>query len=360
MFRNRFIRNWRKGIDNMKKVWKKAACVGLGIILLAGTISTGEYGLSKKDKEIYEMACAQQENVNELGFRDFRLTDYPVVYYDGEHDYVVTMEGDSYQVTKRKPVLNTFAGTAYPVGDHYEIIVPTIDKFRKLFDTLNAAGQFGSFASGESVSFDKDSYGEKEQAATIWHEAFHAYQFTDAEDEITALLAEHSFENENFGENRIVKEVDSNPEIKAMCEKEMGLLKQAVELVIDETQQADAGENGKVDVDTLRNIILQYKQLEEERISMLPEDVLILEAYYTRLEGSAYYVEGCVYQSLYSEKAFKEQYVDDLGVYEEGSSKYYKIGMAQCRILDWLSPEWKADYDFSESFMNLIYESLGV
>lgn len=350
----------------MKKVGKSIFCLGIGTVLLAGTVLTGQYGLPKEDKEIYEMACAQQEYVDELGFRDFRLTDYPLAYYDGNYDYVLTWEGDTIRIDRRKPVLNTFAGTAYPVGDHYEIIVPTLENFRGLFDTLNMAGQLGGLSGGDRSSFEESAYGEKEQVATIWHEAFHAWQSTFEEETIEALLAGHTFEEEEFGEQMIVQEVDSRPEIRAIYEQELALLKQAVELAAD-SQEAPEREGkteapgiSEAEVDTLQSIILQYRQLEEKRMGMLPEEVLILEEYYRRLEGSAYYVEGYIYQKLYSWEAFEKQYLEGLDVYTGGSNKYYGIGMAYCRILDRIAPDWKAGYDFSESLTDLIYEALGI
>lgn len=336
----------------MKRTGIRMLCLGIGAVLLAGTVLTGQYGLPKEDKEIYEMACAQQEYVDELGFRDFRLTDYPLAYYDGNYDYVLTGEGESLQIVRRRPVLNTFVGTAYPVEDHYEIIVPTLEKFQSLFETLNTAGQLGGLSGGDSISFEESAYGEKEQVATIWHEAFHAWQSTFAEAEIAALLDGHNFEEEGFGEKLIVQEVDSRPEIKAIYEQELALLKQAAQLAAAESKNTEA------EVDTLRNIILQYRQLEEKRMGMLPEEVLILEEYYKRLEGSAYYVEGYIYQKLYSREAFAEQYLEGLDVYAGGSNKYYGIGMAYCRILDRIDPDWKSGYDFSGNLADLIYEAL--
>lgn len=339
----------------MKKQWKRIGYIAVGIILLVLTVSTGQYGLGRQDKEVYEMACEQQANVDKIGFRDFRLSDYPLAYYDGDYDYVLTRDGDSYQTVKRKSVLDTFAGTAYFVEDHYEIVVPTMKKFRMLADVITTAEQFSSLSSGEAVSFEADTYGEKEQVSTIWHEAFHAYQFTCAEDKIQELLSGHSFGENDFNEGMIVDEVDSNTEVKKIYEKQLGLLKQAVRLAANHE-----GEPAETDIDTLREIIIQYKQLDDRRRELLSDEVLILEEYYERVEGSAYYVEGRVYETLYSGEAFDKHYVEGLDIYQNGSGKYYGIGMAQCRILDALSPDWATEYDFSEGFMDLIYARLGV
>ena len=324
---------------------KKIGYIGIGLILLIATIATGNYGLSKENQDIYKKALEKQDEIDKMGFRNFQLSEYPVSFYDGNYDYVMRVDDGTYSVNKREPVLDTFVGTTYQVDDHYEVIVPTIEKFEKLFDVLNLASGMGEASEGGDISFEKDSYGEKEHVATIWHEAFHAYQCTYAMEQERKLLAGHTFSEDDLDEQLIVEEIDSNEQVKGIYEKQLELLKKAVNLT---------------DVDNLKEIILQYKKLEEERRALLSEDVLILEEYYTRMEGTAYYIEGFIYKSLYSEEAFQSRYVDDIDVYTQGSNKYYKIGMAQCMILDHLDDEWKADYNFSESIMDLIYERLEI
>lgn len=324
---------------------KRIVYIGTGLILLIGTIATGNYGLSKENQDIYKMALEEQEEIDKLGFRNFKLSEYPVSFYDGDYDYVMKVDNGTYLVNKRETVLDTFVGTAYPVDDHYEVVIPTIEKFEKLFDVLNLASDVEQASEGGGISFDKDSYGEREHVATIWHEAFHAYQCTYAMEQEIELLKGHSFAEGDLDEGMIVEEIDSNKKVKEIYEKQLELLKRAVNLT---------------DVDKLKETILQYKKLEEERKALLSEDVLILEEYYTRMEGTAYYVEGYIYKKLYSEEAFQSRYVEGIDVYTQGSNKYYKIGMAQCMILDYLDDGWKTDYDFSESIMDLIYERLEI
>ncbi|MGN1303604.1 MAG: hypothetical protein ACI4YB_01085, partial [Oscillospiraceae bacterium] len=74
---------------------------------------------------------------------------------------------------------------------------------------------------------------------------------------------------------------------------------------------------------------------------------------------TACYVEACVYKAQLPDK-FAEEYIDNIGEYRKGSSKYYRAGMAQCMILDKLNAEWKNDYDFSEPLTDIIYRELEI
>ena len=154
--------------QNCRGERRKAARIAaalLGAGLLAMWLLTGESGLSEEDIEIYEQTAAMQDQVDGLGFLDFRLEDYPVAMYDGKWDYVI-YQGE---IKKRAPVLETFAGTAYPVEDHFEVVVPTVGQLDQL---LSLAGVVEGMVSG-------NGYGAEEQTAAIWHEAFHAYQLTN-------------------------------------------------------------------------------------------------------------------------------------------------------------------------------------
>ena len=314
------------------------AYVMTGITLLTGSIVTSARGLSDKDKAIYKTAKTQQSAVDSLGFKGFSLQDYKILFYDGKKDYEVKEEDGELVITKQKPVLSTFAATAYEEDGEYEIIVPTLDKIGKMFDMLNSAGQLKDKESS-SVSFAQDSYGEKEQVATIWHEAFHAYQFTKYDEPLTKFIGNHTFSEDDLGEAVIVEEVDENKEQKSLYEQELAFLKKA----IDTTE-----------VDTLKELILQYITLDEERTKQLSERARITEKYYKTVEGSARYVEAYVYRNLYSQKKFSDYYLANMDQFKKGSAKYYKVGMAECMLLDKLDANWKEEYDFSKSFQEIL------
>lgn len=310
----------------------RLAIVLIGIILVVSVLLTGNYGLSDSDKKCYESAVKLQENIDEIGFKDFKLMNYPVAFCDGKRDYVITPSGNSYSIQKRKPVLDTFVATAFEVEGHYEVIIPTKELMSGLMNV------------GKTVTGDMESgYNEDEQVTTIWHETFHCWQLSNFEDNISSLNGGHDFDEEGYGEEMIVKCCDENSEVTALYKEGAELLKKAAE---------------QEDKEKIRDLILQYKDIQGKRNALLDETVQKLEDYYTTIEGSACYVEamGCRYLD---KKRFEEYYMENINLYVKGSSKYYYSGMAQCMILDNLDSTWKTSYDFSKPLVYVIYEKLG-
>ncbi len=313
-----------RGIPGYKKggaAGRKLAILLIGMTLIAGVIATGSYGLSQEDIAIYEEAVALEESARNIGFADFVLTDYPVAFYDGDRDHVLTWEQDGYRVEKRRAVFNAIVATAYPVDDHYEVLAPTIDKMSSVLGM---------------ISMGNSGYGAEEQIATIWREAFHCYQLTHFSENVEAIFPQ------GIDESVIVTEADSHPQAVSLFRQQAQLLQDAVKTE---------------DVDKLRECIVKYKELDEERKQLLPAEVIALEDYYTRVEGSACYVEACIYKML-APDSFESAYTDIVSGYVDGSAKYYHTGMAQCMILDKLNPEWKDGFDFSEPMIELIYREL--
>jgi len=301
----------------MKKV---IIFVLVGIMLATGVIATGTYGLSEEDIEIYERAVSIEDD---FGFDGFTITDYPVSFYDGDNDYVVVWENGEYSINKRNPVMDFIVATAYPVDEHYEVLTPTIEKMSSLLGLL---------------SMGNGSYGADEHVTTLWHEAFHCYQLTNYLENIEniPLVA--------VDESLISENADTNEQAVRLFEQKSELLKKAV--------KTD-------DIDKIREYIVEYKKLDEERKTLISDEVNSVEEYYTRIEGTACYIEACVYKSLLPD-SFEDNYIEAISEYGGGSGKYYKTGMAMCMILDTVNPEWKNGYDFSEPLINLIYTELEI
>ena len=114
---------------------KKVVVILVGIVLLAGVIFTGTYGVSQKNIEVYERAMEMQSIADTIGWADFRIADYPIAVYDGENEYVFTRNKGGYDVNKRAVTMNFLVATAYPVDDHFEVITPDLiyDYFEPLF-----------------------------------------------------------------------------------------------------------------------------------------------------------------------------------------------------------------------------------
>ena len=300
---------------------KKMIIILTGIALAAGVLATGTYSLTQKNIDIYERAVTIESSV--IGFEDFAVTDYPVAFYDGEYEYVLTWENGNYTIDRRSPSISFAVATAYPVDDHYEVLAPTVEK---MFSIM------GMMSIGET------NYGIEEQVATIWHEAFHCYQLTYYYDNITGICAE------DVDESIFFEYVDTNANAVDLFTEQLKLLEKAV----------------KCDnINTLREYMIKYKQLDMQRKTLLPTDVTEMEEYYTIVEGTACYVEACVYRAELPDR-FAEEYINNIGEYRKGSSKYYRAGMAQCMILDKLNAEWKNELDFSEPLKDLIYRELEI
>lgn len=296
----------------------------LGVVLLTGVLITAEYGLSKENIEVYEEAIALQTKMEEIGFEGFHIADYPMAFYDGEKDYVLTREGTGYTITKRNALVDFIAATAYPVDGHFEVHTPTVEKMSSLVSIVGA--------------LEGAEYGKNEHIVTLWHEAFHCYQLTNYLTNIKAFC------ETTVEESKIAETVDVHEQAVELYKQQAALLEEAV--------KCEA-------IDKIREYIVQYKKLEDKRNLLLEEEIINLERYYTTVEGSACYVEANVCKVLEPER-FEADYVNTISEYAKGTAKYYKVGMAQCMILDKIAPQWKDGYDFSKVPMELIYEILGI
>ena len=301
---------------------KKAIIVILiGVALVAGVIATGSKGISDDNIAVYEKAVSL-ESENSFGFSGFALSDYPVAFYDGDRNYVFEWKNGEYEITKRAAVLNFIVATAYPVEGHYEVLTPTVEKMSSLLSLMG---------------HEKNNYGAEEHISTLWHEAFHCFQLTNYKGNIEDICAEAD-------ESLIAEYADKNEAAVKLFKQKAQLLKKAVM---------------SNDIDKIREYIVQYKKLNEERKALLSDEVNDLEEYYTRIEGSACYVEACVYKMQLPE-SFESSYIEAISDYGGGSAKYYKSGMAMCMILDTIAPEWKQNYDFSVPLTDLIYAELEI
>lgn len=329
-----------------RRIVLRIAAGAVGAALLAGWMITGSAGISKKEKAVYQEALDLQEKVDDAGFQDFHLEDYPVAMYDGKDDYVF-YQGE---IEKRSPVLETFAGTAYPVDGHYEVIIPTLERFDSL---LSLAGGVEGMTSGSK-------YGKEEQIATIWHETFHAWQMSnfrilgesmspeDMEAELEKAVSGEGTEEMVSEEDIIVKEADKKANIKKGLQQEMRLLKN---IVCDESVSS-----GNIDV--IKADVLKYRELEKQRQEKMPTEARNAEIRCELIEGTAYYLESNVLKIQKGNKEYEERYIDTLDAFEGGRGKYYRIGMAKCMILDRISPDWKENIDFTKSLDELLDEAV--
>lgn len=300
----------------MKKIIGWVLFGAVGLALATSCFATAGRGLSQSDQDAYRRALDLQPQMDALGFDRFQLADYPVAFYDGNRDYVVTEDG----VTSRSPVLSTFAGTALEVDGNFEVLLPTRERMREMLSLLGSA-----FAGVNPAS---DEYSEGDHVATIWHEGFHAYQFTRFSGQLEQL------QNGN-AEALITRDIDSDPWQVQQLGQSLDALKQALTAT---------------DHESLLAAVRSFIETESARRNALPDDARTAEEQLWLIEGTAYYVE-CA--------ARGKTPLDGVNASVGGSYKYYQMGAAMCEVLDALDPNWKRDFDFSRNLSALLQEKAG-
>lgn len=303
-----------------------------GAVLFIATLITGTYGLSFENRDIYKRALSLQKEADALGFKNFSLDDYKVRFFDGDADYVVTKN----KIQREKPVFHTFVGTAYEVNGEYQVILPTVENFAKMFDLLGAAETI----SEGSMQFEQNVYGNDAHIATLWHEAFHAYQMTHYSENVTGLLQGKEFYEDM--EKVIVEGVDSRKDMIQYFEEGAMLLYQAYVEPVYDLKTA---------------LIADYLSLEQQRQGVLDGDVLTAEAYYETIEGTACYMESCIISVLKGKKEMEKQYMEQFS-YSKGAGKYYKTGLLKCYLLNQVSKGWNQSYQFDKSLNELLQQSI--
>lgn len=313
----------------------KIGYIVLGIILAAGSVLTGEYGLSKTDREIYQKALSLDDDMQKLGFPQFSLANYRVRFYNGNCDYVV--EASQEKIKKEDAVLDVFAGTVVEADGEYQALVPSYENFSSLFDMLDAAGTVSGKMTEGTMAFSKDSYSKNSQAATIWHEAFHIWQQNNWQEEIETLWDNASVQKDQDRGELIVREVDGKPEAVHAFEKEMELLQKAYDA--EDTQKKD--------------YILQALDTSGERKKLLSDSANAMEYFLENMEGTAMYVESQAYRRLEDDAAWHEHYLADFQ-YENGDGKYYHMGMLKALLLDQVTDGWQAEFSMDCSLDELL------
>ena len=315
----------------------------IGILLMAGFILTGTYGLSEVNKKAYDSFAAESSYMSKLGFKDFYAADDTVRFFDGEKDYVVKSNGE---ITREKKVLDVLAATAWKVGEEYQILVPVYENmsgFTKMAENVEMITSSGendnqtskSAFSGESDSqTSKATFSEEFYVAAICHEAFHVWQFNHFEEQINRELGEIKADREEV----ITSEIDSNSEYVNSIEQEVKLLFEAY-----------------YETDMKKKLKLVGLAMEEEdkRRSTMNENSRRVEYYIENLEGSAQYVEAMVYKDLTSQKEFEDYYLEEF-TYVNGSYKYYTIGLMKCLILDQMDESLQEKFTYENGLSQIM------
>lgn len=314
------------------KTWK-IIYAAMGIILAAGSIATAKYGLSEVNRSIYQDALSLDEKMQEFGFEDFSLKTMKVRFYDGDHDYVVQTDAEgSMTIKKEKAILDVFAGTTVEADGQWQVLIPAYEQFSGLFDALEALGSYEQGMQEGSFAFSESDYSESSHAASIWHEAFHAWQAENWTEDVEKLMEQAEAGSGDAGGNTreeiIVNEVDSDKELSGLFTEEMQLLMKAYQ-----TEQTEEK----------KELVEKALEIAERRKEKLTPAAKAMEYFLENYEGSARYVESMAYRELEGDSAWQEIYLSEFR-YENGSGKYYDMGMLKCVLLDQLAEGWQKEF----------------
>lgn len=314
------------------KTWK-IIYAAIGIILAAGSIVTAKYGLSEVNRSIYQDALSLDEKMQKFGFEDFSLKTMKVRFYDGDHDYVVQTDAEgSMTIKKEKAILDVFAGTTVEADGQWQVLIPAYEQFSGLFDALEALGSYEQGMQEGSFAFSESDYSESSHAASIWHEAFHAWQAENWTEDVEKLMEQAEAGSGDAGGNTreeiIVNEVDSDKELSGLFTEEMQLLMKAYQ-----TEQTEEK----------KELVEKALEIAERRKEKLTPAAKAMEYFLENYEGSARYVESMAYRELEGDSAWQEIYLSEFR-YENGSGKYYDMGMLKCVLLDQLAEGWQKEF----------------
>lgn len=293
-----------------------------GLVLAISLYMLSNQSLSQTDLTIYQSALDLQDQMT--SFTDFQLSDYPVRYFDGNKDYVLSQG----EIRPDKPYFKALAATAVEINGEYQIILPTIDRMTNTLSLLSL---------GQDAEMSYDSHAL--QSATLWHEGFHCYQLTNFEENLDRFFPDRPIDNDNF----LSQEIDHSDELLTGYQAAEMILDQAIESQTESQTKQLAGD---------------FLQKYHTRRQDLTDQAKIFESFYEMIEGTAQYIESQAYLELAGPAAYKTYYFDSSPENDRGMAKYYRMGRKICLLLDKVSPGWSENYHFEQSLVSVLEQSL--
>lgn len=316
----------------MTYIWR-GIYILIGIVLIVLGIFTGTYGLDQTDRDIYEMAMELDGSVGGFGFPGFSVKDYKIRISNGRTDYVMWND----ECDKEPAAFDTLVATAQKINGEYQVILPS---YRGVSDLIQSVETFATLSEGGG-NLPADSYSPIAHVAALWHEAFHAWQFTRFDDDMISFM-EQSATSDTSPESIVASKIDPSKEYMQSLENEVECL-----------YSAYRAENREDVLVWLRQALAE----ETQRRDSLEDEAVAAELYLETVEGTARYVELLAYLELTDLGAWETAYLTERDL-SGGADKYYTTGMLKCLILDTLTPGWQDSFalpiDLSESLKDAI------
>lgn len=292
----------------------------IGGLLLMGLLLSTPKGLPDVNYDLYVTAKSISPVVGKEVWKGLRLSDYPVAIRQGNTEYVF-YEG---KTTRRKAVLPLIAATAYELDGLMNVLIPCYHELGNLSELAEGMNNEGDMMKN-SFGFNEDTLKEEEYLAVMYHETFHAYQFTHHRELLALGEKTKRFDIE------YMSQLEQDEELSSYYEKEGRLLHEA--LTASSTRVCLQKAMYYVDLRHKREVYLQAKLGEYEKVSDW-------EVFYELVEGTASYVQMRVLDLLGDTESYQEA-IDSVHKLGDGRHKYYESGMAMSMIMDRLGIEWQ-------------------
>ncbi|WDV44597.1 hypothetical protein PV797_13865 [Clostridiaceae bacterium M8S5] len=282
----------------------------VGVLLVISCFVTSNKGLDKKNYELYKYSKEIESIVEEKVWKGLRISDYPVAIKAQDMEYVFYNE----EIKKRKEILPVLAATAYRVDGKMNVLVPSYDELGNVKEFVEGIGDESKMIKN-SFGFSESNMTDEEYIAILYHEAFHAYQFTHFKKlEETEIKLDEA----------LMIKIKQDEVLSKYTKEEGETLYNALTAKTSELCLINA--RRYIQIRNKRNKYLESNLTKEECKQLVNS-----EDFYELIEGTAYYVQLKVLEIL-ADKENYDQAIKDTKELGCSKHKYYESGMAMLLI----------------------------
>jgi len=276
------------------------------------------------------------------GFSDAKFN-VPLIYYTESNCYIANPTDKFLRLINSEPVYKSKTLSVYKTN-LLDSVPLHMEARIELEDTsvYNYHEPYMKCSSPELTDkFIPDVHTTEMWSTMVMHEYFHGFQFKHSQ------FLDFYHKNVSISADTLCKLYKSNNWFKESVDKENELLLKA----IDSDSQTD-----------IQQAIAEFLKLKDDRLKqtlgLLNSDIKIIEDNYETMEGTARYIEFCLYNkfatkqpdanfvkldSFYNSYGYFKNYsiTKDEWLYLTGAPYYYSVGFNTLRLLDKLKVDYK-------------------
>lgn len=296
----------------------KASFIMFGIILFSSFILLQKDDFPDlEEKLIQEASEVNEENI----WPNFDMQIFPIEIREDDNAYLFYKD----EKIKREPALPVLAATVYKVDGEIQVFMPSKDAMEDLGRLMEDSNQ-GGFLFSNAFSLSGMKLTDNHYIALLYHEIFHGYQMKYYENDIFGNMPS------DFNERDTYQYIESIKDDNTLYELYLNQNRVLYDII-----------KGEKTINDYKNAREAYIHALNQRYDQkIVEDIVYLENYYEKIEGTARYVQLKVLFAL-DEKQLYNQYIENISEDVDGKEKYLRSGMAIALLLDTYRPDWKSD-----------------